>query len=85
MCIISYSTTQEWNRLAHIDNSINQNIALQSKAVSEASQEVAFNARKDGKQMKSLAFLGMIFLPATWVAVSEFHFLGELIIGILSV
>lgn len=34
---------------------------------------IATAARMDGSQMKQISLLGMIFLPGTFLAVSDFH------------
>lgn len=39
------------------------------QAHTKANMEIALATKKDGSQMKSIAILTMIFLPATFVAV----------------
>lgn len=54
---------QEWNHIGRLDATTNQDI-------SRVNLKVARMTRKDGSLMKSIALLTMIFLPATFVAVS---------------
>lgn len=47
---------QQWNRIGHSDAQTNLGIAK--------------TAREEGTQMRFIAFLGMLFLPGTFAAVS---------------
>lgn len=54
---------QEWNNIGQSDAQTNLNIAKDN-------YQIAQSTGADSKQMKSIAVLTMIFLPATFVAVS---------------
>lgn len=62
------------------DTKINIQLAATSTALAKASKEdsevmrmIAIESKKDSTSMKTIAILGMVFLPGTFVAVSE-HF-----------
>jgi hypothetical protein len=50
--------------LARRENKVTQEIADDSRTIAQ-------KTRKDGHQMRSLAVLGTVFLPGTWIAVSR--------------
>lgn len=41
------------------------------QAHTKANVEIALHTKRDGSQMKSIAFLTMIYLPSTYAAVSR--------------
>jgi hypothetical protein len=49
-------------------------IAKASKEDSAAMKIIAFESKKDSSAMKTISILGMIFLPGTFVAVSNTSF-----------
>lgn len=57
-------------------NSIGRKDARVNQGISRVNLEVAQMTRLDGSLMKSIAMLGMVFLPATFVSVSETVTLG---------
>lgn len=63
------TSMQEWNNIGRLDAETNQKI-------SGSSLDVAYLARKDGRLMKSIAVVTLLFLPATFLAVRaslDFH------------
>lgn len=51
------------------------------QAHTKANMQIAISTKKDGSRMKSIALLTMVFLPATFVAVSPgFHKLSRRIL-----
>lgn len=61
---------QEWNNIGQSNTKTNLDI-------SNSNLEIAKAAREDGQQMRSIALLTMIFLPATFVAVSAVGILHD--------
>ncbi|KAF5121978.1 hypothetical protein E5D57_012450 [Metarhizium anisopliae] len=59
---MTLATQMEWSKIAQLD-------AKTTIDISHSALEIAKAARYDGIQMKSIAILTMIFLPATFVAV----------------
>ena len=64
---------------AHHDNSINMKIALESKKNADANLKLAKQSavianatKRDSSSMKSIALLTMVFLPGTFMAVSQY-------------
>jgi hypothetical protein len=45
--------------------------------------DIALETKRDGSQMKSIALLTMIFLPATFVAVRNCPFLSSFVLASL--
>ncbi|EXU96061.1 hypothetical protein X797_010872 [Metarhizium robertsii] len=65
VCIMdgmTLATQMEWSKIAQLD-------AKTTIDISHSALEIAKAARYDGIQMKSIAILTMIFLPATFVAI----------------
>ncbi|KAL8712166.1 MAG: hypothetical protein Q9220_003600 [cf. Caloplaca sp. 1 TL-2023] len=58
-------------QLSVVANFINQNDGRTNIAIAEASRRIAFETKRDSDAMKSIAALTMVFLPATFVAVSR--------------
>ncbi|KAK8913201.1 hypothetical protein VCV18_011673 [Metarhizium anisopliae] len=58
---MTLATQMEWSKIAQLD-------AKTTIDISHSALEIAKAARYDGIQMKSIAILTMIFLPATFVA-----------------
>ena len=50
---------------------IAQNDNQTNIAIAEASRRIAFETKRDSDAMKTIAALTMIYLPATFVAVSQ--------------
>ncbi|KAH8886078.1 hypothetical protein GQ53DRAFT_769665 [Thozetella sp. PMI_491] len=61
MDAVTLSTQMEWNHIGRMDAETNQSIARTTLKVAEMT-------RRDGRLMKSIAIVTMIFLPATFVA-----------------
>lgn len=57
---------QEWNNIGQADARTNVDISRYNLGIAQATHS-------DSKQMRSIAMLTMIFLPATFVAVSPLH------------
>jgi hypothetical protein len=64
--------------MAQKDAKVNLQLALSSATIAKASKEdsevmrqIAVETKKDSSAMKTIAFLGMFFLPGTFVAVSR--------------
>jgi hypothetical protein len=64
VCLFNADTYhgQDLNHIGRKDAKLNENISKSSLAVAETAQ-------RDGSLMKSIAVLGMIYLPATFVCV----------------
>lgn len=58
------NSQQDLNHIGRKDARLNENISRSSLAVAETAQ-------RDGSLMKSIAILGMIYLPATFVCVCD--------------
>ncbi|KAI4235213.1 MAG: hypothetical protein L6R40_006510 [Gallowayella cf. fulva] len=57
-------------QLSVVANLIAQNDSRTNIAIADASRRIAFETRRDSDAMKTIAALTMVFLPATFVAVS---------------
>lgn len=57
---------QEWNNIGQADARTNVDISRYNLGIAQATHS-------DSKQMRSIAMLTMIFLPATFVAVCPLH------------
>lgn len=74
---IQTENLQEIANLARLDSQRSIQIAEYARADSVRSIQIAelarldsLNAMRDGKQMKAIALLTMVFLPGTFIAVS---------------
>jgi hypothetical protein len=81
--------------MAQKDAKVNIELALNSAAIAKASKEdsavmrqIAIETKRDSSAMKTIALLGMIFLPGTFVAVSQLplqrHLITDLTLAIFA-
>ncbi|OTA05021.1 hypothetical protein A9Z42_0056540 [Trichoderma parareesei] len=79
MAGMSLATQLDLNHIGRKDAKLNENISKSSLAVAETAQ-------RDGSLMKSIAVLGMIYLPATFVctffSMGFFQWRGQTFVGI---
>lgn len=61
-----------------VANFMTQNDGRTNIAIAEASRRIAFETKRDSDAMKTIAALTMVFLPATFVAVSTLIAAGSL-------
>ncbi|KAL9584989.1 MAG: hypothetical protein Q9212_001786 [Teloschistes hypoglaucus] len=63
-------------QLSVVANFMTQNDGRTNIAIAEASRRIAFETKRDSDAMKTIAALTMVFLPATFVAVSMLIAIG---------
>lgn len=54
---------KDWNKVGRDD-------ALTNRKISQSSVDISEATRRDGERVRTIAILTMVFLPATFVAVS---------------
>lgn len=80
LSVVSYLCVGGWCMpevtLHQVANFMTQNDGRTNIAIAEASRRIAFETKRDSDAMKTIAALTMVFLPATFVAVSKLIAVG---------
>jgi hypothetical protein len=61
--------SQIYNLLAKQDNELSQQIASQSRDLTDDSRQIAAASKRDSSAMKGIAILTMVFLPGSYISV----------------